>query len=149
MVCCVFIIISHIQLDNELTIIFKFSTTALYAQIVPTDVSVRELKAHLLQVLASTKQPEDKVLNRPFEEATPDDVELYHKQGDTYTLFASASTSTHRASDGTPMCSSCQLKDNTVIYVGFRAPNQDAPGEPVVREPSLDDVAEEEDVEAS
>ena len=143
-----FTIISHTQLDNEVTVIFKFSTTALYTQIVPTDVSVRELKAHLLRVLASTKQPEDQVLHRPFEEATPDDVELYHKQGDTYTLFASASTATHRASDGTPLCSSCQLEDNTVLYVGFRAPNQDTPGEPVVREPSLDDIAEEEDVEA-
>ena len=99
-----FTIISHTQLDNEVTVIFKFSTTALYTQIVPTDVSVRELKAHLLRVLASTKQPEDQVLHRPFEEATPDDVELYHKQGDTYTLFASASTATHRASDGTPLC---------------------------------------------
>lgn len=141
-------VISHTQLDNEVTVIFKFSTTALYAQIVPTEVSVRELKAHLLHVLASTKQPEDQVLHRPFEEATPDDVELYHKKDDTYTLVASASTATHRASDGTPLCSSCQLEDNTVLYVGFRAPNQDTPGEPVVREPSLDDIAEEEDVEA-
>lgn len=144
-----FFSISRIQLDDELTIIFKFNTTALYTQIVPTEVSVRELKAHLLQVLASTKQPEDNVLNRPFEEATPDDVELYHKQGDVYTLFASASASAHRAADGTPLCSSCQLKDNTVIYVGFRAANQDAPGEPVVREPSFDDIAEEEDVDAT
>ena len=62
-------------------------------------MSVRELKAHLLHVLASTKQPEDQVLHRPFEEATPDDVELYHKKDDTYTLFASCLLYTSDAAD--------------------------------------------------
>lgn len=119
--------------------------TALYLQIVTVETSVRELKAHVLEVLASTKQPQDDVLAKLYQDATPEDIELYCMQDGAYKLLAATSTSTHRADDGTPLCSSCQLEDNSVIYVGFRTPGQDAPGLPVVKEPSLDDMEEEEE----
>lgn len=116
--------LTYIQRDDEVTIILKFQTTSLFLQVVPAETSVRDLKVFMLRALVDSKQPSDESLMRPFTDLGPEDVELFRKENNAYVILAVSSTSAHRAPDGTPLCSACQLADNSVIYVGFREPGQ-------------------------
>ncbi|KOS16154.1 hypothetical protein Malapachy_3535 [Malassezia pachydermatis] len=108
-------------------------------------MSVRQLKEQVLSVLRTSKQPTDDVLGKPFSDATPDDLELYVAREDAYVPLAAQAESSQRADDGTPLCMHCHLEEGMAVYVGFRAPEQDAPGDPMVQEPSLDDDVEDMD----
>ena len=116
--------LTYIQRDDEITIILKFRTTSLFLQVVPAETSVRDLKVFMLRALVDSKQPSDENLTRPFTDMGPEDVELFRKENNAYVILAVSSTSAHRAPDGTPLCSACQLADNSVIYVGFREPGE-------------------------
>lgn len=95
----------------------------------------------------ASNQPVDEVLARPFSETQTKDFELYVKENEAFMPLANRADASSHAKDGTPLCSACGLQDGSILYVGFRAESQgawvyshtDAPGLPVVQEPSLED----------
>ncbi|KAL4399774.1 hypothetical protein ACI68E_002683 [Malassezia pachydermatis] len=111
-------------MDDETTLLIKFSKTVLFLSLPLASMSVRQLKEQVLSVLRTSKQPTDDVLGKPFSDATPDDLELYVAREDAYVPLAAQAESSQRADDGTPLCMHCHLEEGMAVYVGFRAPEQ-------------------------
>ncbi|WFC98780.1 hypothetical protein MYAM1_001512 [Malassezia yamatoensis] len=105
-------------------------------------MSVNQLKARILAVLAESHQPLDPELNVPFAEAQPDQVEIYvgnadaEQESDTlqYTRLQDTKqlSKSAWAKDQSPKLDALALQDGLPLYLGF-------PGEPKVQIPSLDD----------
>ena len=128
--------------DRSITLVFKYSQTTLFLTIEPNAVTVDELKARILSVLAESAQPIDPQLNQPFSEARPQKVEIYvaeTRNTDTtepmqYTRLQDTNKrgKSEKSRDTSARLDTFGLQDGQVLYLGF-------PGEPHVQIPSFED----------
>ncbi|WFD42868.1 hypothetical protein MPSI1_001518 [Malassezia psittaci] len=128
--------------DGSITLLLKYSQTTLFLTIAPSSMSVKQLKARILAVLAESHQPDDPELNIPFADAQPEHVEIYvantdaQQESDTlqYTRLQDTKqlSKSAWAKDESPKLDAFALQDGVTLYLGFS-------GEPKVQIPSLDD----------